>query len=129
MQEEVFADAIGEIHVTNNVVRIDFVSLSPTEHDLNNNPKTVFRQRIIMPLEAFGNSAELIRRAMDSLIKSGALKQQTPTTQAASSTKSWNKPTLNMSSGSPPPLKPPPLKKSTVDFIPTSPTSPNFSLA
>ena len=83
MQEEVFADAIGEIHVTNNVVRIDFVSLSPTEHDSNNNPKTVFRQRIIMPLEAFGNSAELIRRAMDSLIKSGALKQQTPTTQAA----------------------------------------------
>ena len=55
MQEEVFADAIGEIHVTNNVVRIDFVSLSPTELDSNNNPKTVFRKRIIIPLEALGN--------------------------------------------------------------------------
>jgi len=121
MQEEIFADAIGEIHVTNNVVRIDFVSLSPTERDSNNNPKAVFRQRIVMPLEAFANSAELIRRAMDGLIKSGAIKQQTPTTQAGSSTEAWDKPTLNMNSGSPPSLK-----KTTADFIPTSP---NFALA
>ena len=74
MQEEIFADAIGEIQVTNNVVRIDFVSLSPTERDTKNNPKTVFRQRVVMPIDAFGNAAELIRRAMEGLLKSGAMR-------------------------------------------------------
>ncbi len=101
MQEEIFADAIGEIHVTNNVVRIDFVSLSPTERDANNNPKAVFKQRVVMPIDAFGNSAELIRRVMEGLIKSGAMRhRKTLTIPTDSSKETSEEQTLHMATGS-----------------------------
>ena len=52
MSSELYADGIGEITVTGAIVRIDLMSLSATEKDGKNNPKPVFRQRIIMPIEA-----------------------------------------------------------------------------
>ena len=119
MQEEIFADAIGEINVTSNVVRIDFVSLSPTQRDANNSPKTVFRQRVVMPVSAFGNSADLIRRVMEDLVKSGAIRHETPTAPPDSPTEAWHKRTLDTTTataGS---------KKTTAE----TPVSPNFSLA
>jgi len=121
MQEEIFADTIGEIHATKNVVRIDFVSLSPTERDANNNPKAVFKQRVVMPIDAFGNSAELIRRVMDGLIKSGTIRHQTPTIPTDSSKETSEEQTRHMATGSVPFTK-----KTTVDC---TPTSPNFALA
>ena len=79
MQQEIFADAIGEISLTNNVVRIDFVSLSPTECDQNNKPKAVFRQRVVMPVSTFGNSADLIRKVMEEITRSGMIRREVPT--------------------------------------------------
>ena len=71
--DEIYSDGIGEITVTGPIVRIDLVSLSPQQRDASNNPTPVFRQRIIMSVEAFANSAELMRKAVDNLIKSGAI--------------------------------------------------------
>jgi hypothetical protein len=76
MLEEIYADGVSEITVTGHVVRIDFVSLSPTERDANNKPKAVFRQRIVMPTDAFANSAELMKNVLRGLIESGAVKMQ-----------------------------------------------------
>lgn len=76
MHEEIFADGVGEITVTGTVVRIDFVSLSPTQKDANNNPRPVFRQRVIMPVDAFANTAELMKKALAGLVESGAIKMQ-----------------------------------------------------
>lgn len=73
MHEEVYADAIGEITVSGTVVRIDLVSLSPVERDGAGNPRQVFRQRIVMPVEGFANSAELMRQALSGLIEGGAI--------------------------------------------------------
>ena len=39
MNQELYADGIGEITVTGSIVRIDLVSLSATERDEKNNPK------------------------------------------------------------------------------------------
>jgi hypothetical protein len=57
MRDDVFADGIGEITVTGTTVRIDLVSLSATERDADNKPKSVFRQRIVMPV-AGGEAAD-----------------------------------------------------------------------
>ncbi len=73
MQDEVYSDGIGEITVTGPIVRIDLVSLSPNKRDAQNNPMPVFRQRIVMSLEAFANSVELMRKAMDGLAESGMI--------------------------------------------------------
>ena len=55
--------------------------LSPVQRDAENKPKAVFRQRIIMPVEAFANTAELMKNVLAGLIKSGAVKMQ-PAPQA-----------------------------------------------
>lgn len=73
MQDEVYSDGIGEITVTGPIVRIDLVSLSPQKRDAQNNPMPVFRQRIVMSLDAFANSVELMRKAIDGLVASGAI--------------------------------------------------------
>ncbi|WP_395676103.1 hypothetical protein [Inquilinus sp.] len=82
MHTEIYSDGIGEITVTGNVLRIDLVSLSPTERDANNTPKATFRQRIIMPLDGFANAADLIQKVMQGLIEAGAI-QRRPTPEAA----------------------------------------------
>jgi hypothetical protein len=75
MNNELYADGIGEITVTGSIVRIDLMSLSATERDERNNPKTVFRQRIIMPVDAFANAVDLMQKALGGLIEAGAVRR------------------------------------------------------
>lgn len=75
MSNELYADGIGEITVTGTIVRIDLMSLSPTERDANNNPKPVFRQRIIMPVDAFANAVDLMQKALGGLVEAGAVRR------------------------------------------------------
>lgn len=75
INDEVYSDGIAEITVTGPIVRIDLMSLSPSERDSNNNPKPVFRQRIVMPIDAFANAVELMQKAVNGLIEAGAIKQ------------------------------------------------------
>ena len=84
MHEEVYADGIGEITVTGSIVRINLVSLSPTEKDERNNPKPVLRQRIIMPVEAFANAVDLMQSALTGLVDAGAIRRINPGTRAVS---------------------------------------------
>lgn len=67
MDEQVFADGIGTISMIGGTVRLDFLAYSPTETDPTGQPKPVFRQRIIMGLEAFLASAEKIHEAAQAL--------------------------------------------------------------
>jgi hypothetical protein len=83
MHTEIYADGIGEITVTGSVIRIDLVSLSPTERDANNNPKAAFRQRIVMPLDGFANAAELVQKVLQGLIDAGAIQRRQATGPAA----------------------------------------------
>jgi hypothetical protein len=81
MQSELYADGIGEITVTGMIVRIDLVSLSPTERDASNAPKPVIRQRVIMSVEGFANSVDLMQKALQGLIDGGAIRR-TPVPQS-----------------------------------------------
>ncbi|WP_331376004.1 hypothetical protein [Sinorhizobium chiapasense] len=75
MSTELYADGIGEITVTGTIVRIDLMSLSATERDEKNNPKPVFRQRIIMPVDAFANAVDLMQKALAGLVEAGAVRR------------------------------------------------------
>jgi len=75
MEQDVFADSIGEISVTGSVVRIDLVSLSPTERDADKKPKAVFRQRVVMPIEGFVQSFALMAQVMQQFEKAGVVKK------------------------------------------------------
>lgn len=73
MHDELYTDGVGEITVSGTVVRVDLVSLSPTERDANNAPRSVFRQRLIFSLEGFANSVELMQKALQGLVEAGAV--------------------------------------------------------
>lgn len=75
MGSELYADGISEITVTNAIVRIDLMSLSATEKDDKGNPKAVFRQRIIMPVDAFANAVELMQKALGGLVEAGTIRR------------------------------------------------------
>jgi hypothetical protein len=75
MSSELYADGIGEITITGTIVRIDLMSLSATDRDANNNPKPVFRQRIIMPVDAFANAVDLMQKALAGLVEAGAVRR------------------------------------------------------
>ena len=80
MHAEVYTDGIEEITVGGSIVRVDLVSLSPTERDAGKAPKKVFRQRLIFSVEAFANSVEVMQNALQGLVDAGVLKRNQPRT-------------------------------------------------
>lgn len=78
MTDELYCDGIGEITVTASIVRLDLMSLSATVRDGDGNPAPVFRQRIIMPVEAFANAVDLMQKALGGLIGAGAVHRNPP---------------------------------------------------
>ena len=78
MQGELYADAIGEITVTGTIVRIDLVSLSATMRDDTGQLVPEHRQRVVMSLEGFANSFDVIQKAMTGLIQAGAIRRNEP---------------------------------------------------
>jgi hypothetical protein len=73
MHPELYSDGVGEITVSGTVVRVDLVSLSPTERDAAGNPKPVLRQRLIFSVEGFANSVEVMQKALQGLVEAGAV--------------------------------------------------------
>jgi hypothetical protein len=79
MHAELYTDGVEEITVGGSIVRVDLVSLSPTERDANNAPKKIFRQRLIFSIEAFANSVEVMQNALQGLVDAGVVKRNRPT--------------------------------------------------
>src|SRR3954451_16351378 len=75
MHAEIYTDGVDEITVGCSIVRVDLVSLSPTERDPNNVPKKVFRQRLIFSIEEFANSVEVMQNALQGLVEAGVVKR------------------------------------------------------
>ncbi|MCK1348722.1 MULTISPECIES: hypothetical protein [unclassified Bradyrhizobium] len=78
MHAEIYTDGVDEITVGGSIVRVDLVSLSPTERDANNAPKKVFRQRLIFSVESFANSVEVMQNALQGLVDAGAVRRNQP---------------------------------------------------
>ena len=78
MHAEVYTDGIEEITVTGTIVRVDLVSLSPTERDAADRPKKVFRQRLIFSVEGFANSVDVMQNALRGLVEAGVIARTHP---------------------------------------------------
>ncbi|SCB08522.1 hypothetical protein GA0061098_1001148 [Bradyrhizobium shewense] len=82
MHAEIYTDGVDEITIGGSIVRVDLMSLSPTERDANNAPKKVFRQRLIFSVESFANSVEVMQNALQGLIDAGAVRRSQSKTSA-----------------------------------------------
>jgi hypothetical protein len=108
MHAEVYTDGIDEITVGGSIVRVDLVSLSPTERDANNAPKKVFRERLIFSIEAFANSVEVMQNALQGLVDAGIVKRNQPRASFEAPTNS-------------------PVSERSTTAAPNNPRSPNVS--
>jgi hypothetical protein len=107
MHRELYSDGIGEITVRGSIVRVDLVSLSPTERDANNNPKSVLTQRLIFSVEGFANSVEVMQKALQGLVDAGAVKRSQLRTVSG---------TANLPPNDEPPAGNPPRRNSSANF-------------
>src|SRR3982074_1085138 len=80
---ELYTDGIEEITVSGSIVRVDLVSLSPTERDANNAQKRVFCQRLIFSVESFANSVDVMQNALQGLVDAGVIRRNQPRAPAA----------------------------------------------
>lgn len=75
MSREIFADTIGAIHVTGNLVRIDLMSFQPEDgQSPKQDPvKQMLTHRLIIPLEGFVGGFNLQEQVVRQLTKNGVL--------------------------------------------------------
>lgn len=85
MTDEIYSDGIGNIILAGGVVRIDFVSLSPTAKDEAGKPATELRQRVVLSIEGFARSIGKIQDAANAMIKAGLI-QRSPGEQEKTDT-------------------------------------------
>ena len=103
MHDELYTDGVGEITVSGTVVRVDLVTLSPTERDASNAPKSVFRQRLIFSVEGFANSVDVMQNALQGLVDAGVVTRNPPRTL-----RDPPRTTSSAERGAPTPNSPPP---------------------
>ena len=69
MKQNIFADGIGAVHITGNLVRFDLVSVQPGEEKGSQE----ITHRLIMPLEGFVSAFNLQEQVIRQLTKNGVL--------------------------------------------------------
>lgn len=66
---ELFADGIGEISLSNGMVRMDLISYINTQKTKDKAPEVEVRQRVVMPpdgfLRSFGAMESLVKQLVD----------------------------------------------------------------
>ncbi|BAE52338.1 hypothetical protein amb3534 [Paramagnetospirillum magneticum AMB-1] len=80
MVSEIFADGVGRVDFVSGVVRIELVSLEPTE---SGQGKMEVRQRIAMPVDGFLHSLNTMGDLVNKLVEAGVLKRNEQTPGAA----------------------------------------------
>ena len=93
---ELFADGVGEIVLSGGMVRMDFVAMTGSQRDDENQPRLEFRQRVVMPPDGFLRSFSAMEDLVKQLIKAGLVKprdgENPPTTEAPAAGDTPNSP-------------------------------------
>lgn len=71
MQNTIYADRIGSIHITGGVVRIDLMTFQPQLQAENGQPVFNLDARVILPLEGFIQAFQLQEGVVKQLIQNG----------------------------------------------------------
>jgi hypothetical protein len=64
---QTFSDGLAGVSIVGNTVRLDFMTLSPTEKDAKGQPRPVFSQRIVMDMDAFLRTAGKVQECVQTL--------------------------------------------------------------
>ena len=73
MNDQVFADEVGDIIVSGAIVRFDLMIHSTTEKEPGGKPKLVAQQRVIMPIDSFLRAVNLMQGSVQDMLKKGVI--------------------------------------------------------
>lgn len=80
---QLFADTIGTITVTGNLVRIDFVSMAAAQPADAKEPRRYeLSQRVVVPLEGFLRGMAAQQDIINKMLEAGILKSKVPEADA-----------------------------------------------
>lgn len=71
---ELFADGIGEISLSNGMVRIDLITYLTSQKTKDQPPEVAVRQRVVMPPDGFLRSFGAMENLVKQLIDAGLVK-------------------------------------------------------
>jgi len=69
---ELYTDGICQIHLVNGAIKIDLLKICPNGTD---KPDVHVKQRLIMTLQQFLSSADVVNNMINQLVKSGVISQ------------------------------------------------------
>ena len=72
-KKEIFADGIGQIHFAGGMVRMDLMTLQPTEEGKAPVPET--NVRLILPPQGFLAAFNSMQQLIDKLVEAGVVKK------------------------------------------------------
>ena len=75
-EKSIFADGIGEINLSNGMVRMDLVALTGSQNDPDNKPSLRVTERIVMPPDGFLKSFSAMENLVKQLVDAGLVKQK-----------------------------------------------------
>lgn len=79
MQKEIFADGISAIHLTGNLLRIDFATVQPQlKAPQDNQPAIETNVRLILPIDGFLKGFELQQNIVKQLVDAGVISLNPP---------------------------------------------------
>jgi hypothetical protein len=81
MEQHTFVDGIGRIAIIDGIVRVDFITHSPTEMGPDGKPRLAFAHRIVMGTDQFMRAAEKMAETVR-LIQQHQAQGQQPQQQA-----------------------------------------------
>lgn len=79
MVQDIFADGAAELQVQGQIVKVNLVSLSPTERDKDGNRVREVRYQLILPLQAVTELHRGLTGALEHLAKAGIVTKNEPT--------------------------------------------------
>lgn len=79
MEQHTFVDGIGRVAIIDGIVRVDFITHSPTEMGPDGKPRLAFAHRIVMGTDQFLRAAEKIAETVRVIQQHQGQPQQTYT--------------------------------------------------
>jgi len=101
MSDQRFIDGVGEVRLTEGVVRMDLLSMSPTQRDEDGNPAPQFVEQLVMSPRAFMRVVSALSQTLKGMEEKGLINRGGADTENNASNENTSEPEVKVAASSP----------------------------